>query len=59
MEDRLKHFAAHPYYLMGVKAEKLRIVEILNDLHIADHNESLSLCPACITYDLLFPSTAA
>jgi hypothetical protein len=59
MEDKFQHFAAHPYYLMGVKAEKLRIIEILNERHIEEHNDSLALCPACVTYELLFPSAAA
>lgn len=57
MDDRLQHFAAHPYYLMGIKAEKLRIIEILNERHIEEHTEDN--CPACITYELLFPSAAA
>lgn len=58
MEDTQQHFAAHPYYLMGVKAEKLRIIDLLNDSHIDKHNGSLALCPACTTYELLFPATS-
>ncbi len=60
MEDRLQHFAAHPYYLMGVKAEPLRIIEILRNLHEQNTcDPMLKLCSACVTYELLFPVDAA
>ncbi len=60
MDDRLQHFAAHPYYLMGVKAERLRIIDLLNSQHIEEHNDSLlEICQACVTFENLFPSSAA
>jgi hypothetical protein len=31
MDERWQHFAAHPYYLLGVSAERNRILEMLKD----------------------------
>lgn len=31
MNDRFQHFAAHPYYLLGVTAERERILQQLKD----------------------------
>jgi len=31
MDDRFQHFAAHPYYLLGVTAERDRILQQLKD----------------------------
>lgn len=31
MDDRFQHFAAHPYYLLGVTAERERILQELKD----------------------------
>lgn len=31
MTDRSQHFAAHPYYLMGVSDERHRIIEALKN----------------------------
>ena len=60
MDDKFQHFAAHPYYLMGQKAERLRIIEILRNLHEQNTcDQHTKLCPACVTYELVFPSVAA
>lgn len=59
MDDRLQHFEAHPYYLMGVKAERLRIIDLLNAAHTHEHKDNLlDLCQACVTFENLFPSAA-
>ena len=31
MKDRSQHFAAHPYYLMGVSDERERILDLLRN----------------------------
>lgn len=31
MDDRFQHFAAHPYYLLGVTAERDRIIELIKN----------------------------
>jgi hypothetical protein len=40
MDDRLQHFAAHPYYLMGVSAERDRIIALMYEL-LAYYNKQL------------------
>ena len=43
MNDPQQHFAAHPYYLMGVKAERERIFAMILE-RIAEHDaEALKL----------------
>lgn len=43
MSDPQQHFAAHPYYLMGVKAERERIFAMILD-RISEHDaEGLKL----------------
>ena len=59
MDDRLQHFVAHPYYLMGLKAERLRVMDYLNSLHDTEHgDELLDYCALCVLFENLFPSAA-
>jgi len=49
MDDRLQHFAAHPYYLMGVSAERDRIIELVKVSHPKGHNDQPKpLCSTCV-----------
>jgi hypothetical protein len=61
MDDRFQHFAAHPYFLMGAKHERNRIIVILKaNLHCDfinsdilgnfDHSEH---CEACALIELV------
>lgn len=53
MDDRLQHFAAHPYYLMGLKQERLRILEMLShewDNYCAN-DKNADLCTICAVFD--------
>jgi hypothetical protein len=44
---------------MGVKAERLRIIDLLNAAHTHEHKDNvLDLCQACVTFENLFPSAA-
>lgn len=44
MEDRMQHFVAHPYYLMGVAAERDRIIAMILERLRNEHDaEALAL----------------
>lgn len=52
MNDPQQHFAAHPYYLMGVAAERGRILELAKQSHPKGHNvEPKPLCSSCVLID--------
>ncbi len=49
MFDLNKHFAAHPYYLLGLKSERERIIALVELAHPKGHNaEPKPLCSTCV-----------
>lgn len=55
MDDRLQHFAAHPYFLMGVKNERDAMIELVMhewDNYCADDKNALT-CTICAVFENL------
>lgn len=43
MNDRSQHFAAHPYYLMGVADERNRILALIHERLVEQDNDAIEL----------------
>ena len=48
MDDKFQHFAAHPYFLMGVKHERAVVIELIHSTHKEEHILTPShVCRSC------------
>jgi len=54
MNDPMQHYVAHPYYLMGVAAERDRTIEAIHTQHKPEHIDTPShVCRACRIIQLI------